>query len=246
MEVPGAPGPEEPVAPAQPVPSSEIQPTSSAVPVTETGSPVSPKRTGLFVLVAALVLVLLAAVVAGPIMFAAISKTSSSSSSTTTLTPARAKITVSIAFVKALLNGDTLAIKAYLRDSVQKAITDAQWKELAAQDTTSEIQYTAPVWSGDTTAVIKLSAADSTGVESTGTLTFKYDETEPLSVVMSADIGGTTEVDTIVVEQSGTDWRIVSISNGSQTTTFDATLIKSMVSTSTASGTTTSSTAATP
>jgi len=233
-EVPEA----EPAAPEQAEVPQAPMADESPVLVTEPVNP-APKRTGLFIVVAAIVLILIACVFAGPVMFAAISK-STSSSSTSTASSSKAKITVTIDFVKALLNGDTLAIKGFLRDEAQKAITEAQWKELAAQDSTSAITYSEIKWSGDTTAVITLDAPDTGAGESTGTLTFRYDETEPLTVVMSAAIGETTEVDSIVLVQQGSTWRVVSISNGSQATTFDAALIKSMVDTSTA--TTTSST----
>jgi hypothetical protein len=217
-------------------------PTPPPAPAPMTESPITPapKRTGLFITVAAVVLILLAFVFAGPTLFAALSKKSGTSSGATSETaPSKAKITVAIEFVKALLNGDTLAIKVFLRDDAQKAITEDQWKELAAQDTTSAIVYSDVTWSGDTTAVMTLKAPDTGSGESTGTLTFRYDDTEPLNVVMSADIGQSTEVDTIVLAQSGTGWRVVSISNGTQTTSFDAALIKSMVDTSTAAPTTT-------
>jgi preprotein translocase subunit SecG len=238
VEVPAAPEP-EPAAPEQAEASLDFRPTPPPAPVTESPIPPAPKRTGLFITVAAIVLILIAFVFAGPTLFAAISKSSGGSSGTTTeAAPSKAKITVTIAFVKALLNGDTLAIKVFLRDDAQKAITEDQWKELAAQDTTSAIAYSDVTWSGDTTAVMTLKAPDTGSGESTGTLTFRYDDTEPLNVVMSADIGQSTEVDTIVLAQAGSGWRVVSISNGSQTTSFDAALIKSMVDTSTAAPTT--------
>jgi hypothetical protein len=236
VEVPAAPEPES-TAPEQTEAPQDFSPTPPLAPEPVTESPITPapKRTGLFITVAAIVLILIAFIFAGPTLFAAISKSSGGSSTTTTTTSAsKAKITVAISFVKALLNGDTLAIKVFLRDEVQQAITEDQWKELAAQDTTSAIVYSDVTWSGDTTAVMTLKAPDTGSGESTGTLTFRTDETEPLNVVMSADIGQSTEVDTIVLAQTGSGWRVVSISNGSQTTSFDAALIKSMVDTSTA------------
>jgi len=233
-EVPGTPEP-EPIMPAQDVAPEPTKPEPSPVMMTE---PPRQSRTGLIVALVAVVLLVGAFVLAGPMLFSLVNK-STNSSSTTTVAPTRAKITVAIDFVKALLNGDTLAIKTFLRDDAQAAISEDQWTELAAQDSTSVITYTPAAWSGDTTAVIKFTAPDTAGADSTGTLTFAYDETEPLTIVMSAVIGETTEVDKVVLAQAGTGLRVVSISNGTQTTTFDAALIKSMVDTSTAAPSTT-------
>jgi hypothetical protein len=228
-EVPGMPEP-EPTMPAQDVAPDQTEPEPPPAMMTE---PPKQSRTGLIVALIAVVVLVGAFVLAGPMLFSLVNKTSGSST-TTTVAPTRGKITVAIDFVKALLNGDTLAIKTFLRDDAQAAISEDQWTELAAQDSTAAITYTPTTWSGDTTAVISFTAPDTAGSESTGTLTFAYDETEPLTIVMSAVIGDTTEVDKVVLVQAGTGWRVVSISNGTQTTTFDAALIKSMVDTSTA------------
>lgn len=230
-EVPGMPEP-EPMMPAQDV-APEPPVAEAPATVTEPAAP-QKSRTGLIVVVGAILLLLVAFVVAGPMLFSLVSKTSGGASSTSTTSPTKAKITVAIGFVKALLNGDTLAIKTFLRDDAQAAISEDQWTELASQDSTTAISYTETKWTGDTTAVVSFTAPDAAGTESTGTLTFAFDETEPLTIVMSAVIGDTTEVDKVVLEAVGTGWRVVSISNGSQTTNFDAALIKSMVDTATA------------
>jgi hypothetical protein len=231
---PAAPASESESVPA-PEPAPTAEPASAPVPMTSAASEpeaLSPrKNTGLIVVVAAIVIVLLAVVFAGPGLYTAVIKKSTPAA--TTATPSKAKITVTIGFVKALLNGDTLAIKGFLPPDVQSAITDAQWAQLASQDTSPVVQFAEPTWSGDSTAVVAIATTDTTG-----TLTFGVDAANPLSIVMQADIGGTTENDTIVLVQAGSDWRVVSISNGSQTTAFDAKLVKSMVSTATAAPTT--------
>jgi hypothetical protein len=226
-------------APAQPVTEAAMEPEAEASaepgetgapmasPVTELDELAPRKNTGLIVVVASIVIVLLAVVFAGPALYTAVIKKSAPAASTASVS--KAKLTVAIGFVKALLNGDTLAIKGFLPPDVQGAITDAQWAQLASQDASAVVQFATPKWSDDTTAVIAIAAQDTTG-----TLTFGLDAAKPLSVVMHADIAGTTEIDTVVLVQVGSDWRVVSISNGTQTTAFDAKLVKSMVSTATA------------
>jgi hypothetical protein len=214
----------EPVPVPEPEPAPEAQPVSAVFEAELLEPP--RKHTGLIVVVASLVLLLAAFVFIGPFLYKAVF--TATSAPTSSVAPSKAKITIAIGFVEALLNGDTLAIKPFLQDNAQKAITDAQWKLLAAQDATPAVTFAAPTWTGDTKADVKLSAQDTTG-----TLTFTIDPAKPLTVLMSADIGGTAEHDTVILVQAGSDWRVLSISNGTDTTTFDATLVKSMVSTDT-------------
>lgn len=205
------PAPSAPETPAYPpVAGEELPPTRS--------------KMGLVVVVASIILLLAAFVIGGPALYSALSK----SSTPTSVSDTKAKVTVATGFVEALLAGDTLAIKSYLPDNVQKAITDAQWQELAAQDSTGGLTFSAAKWSGDTTAVVTLAAQDTTG-----TLRFSVDPVKPLTVVMTADIGGSTEIDTVALVKQGTGYRVVSISNGSETSTFDEALIKSMVASDT-------------
>lgn len=226
-EAEAAPEPELAPEPAPETPAMQAAPVPMPSPVTEVDELSPRKNTGLIVVVAAIVLILIAVVFAGFSLYPALIKRSASS--TTTASVSKAKITVTIGFVKALLNGDTMAIKGFLPPDVQGAITDAQWAQLASQDASPVVQFAEPKWSGDTTAVVAIAAPDTTG-----TLTFGLDAVKPLSVVMQAEIAGTTEIDTVVLVQVGQDWRVVSISNGTETTAFDAKLVKSMVATATA------------
>ena len=233
-EASAEPEPAEPMPPesmpAVPEPAEPPEPRPvdvTSMPMGEMEEPLPRKNTGLIVVVASIVLVLLAVVFAGPALYTAVIKQNAPAASASA--PAKAKITVAIGFVKALLNGDTLAIKGYLPPNVQSAITDAQWADLAAQDSSPSVQFADPKWSGDTTAVVALAAQDATG-----SLTFGLDAAKPLAVVMRAEISGTTEIDTITLVQVGSGWGVVSISNGTETTVFDAKLVQSMVATGTA------------
>jgi hypothetical protein len=183
-------------------------------------------RTGLVVVIAAIVLILAAAVIGGPILFRALQTTGKTG--TVSSAVSKQKIEVGISFVEALLNGETLKIKGHLTDAAQTAITEAQWQELASQDQSAIASFTAPVWSGDTTAVVNLTAQDATG-----TLTFSLDPAKPLVVVLKAELSGSTEMDTLTLVAAGSGWRVLSLSNGTETTNFDAELVKSMVATPT-------------
>lgn len=216
----------EPEAETAVEPTPEPEPVAAA-PVTSLDDLEPPRnRTGLVVVIVAIVLLLIAAVVGIPLVYQAMKATNTPAA--TTSTPSRQKITVGIDFVEALLNGDTLAIKSHLTDTAQKAITDEQWQGLASQDASAIAQFSTPAWSGDSTAVVTLTAQDATG-----TLTFSVDPAKPLSVVLKADLAGSVEMDVLTLVQAGTGWRVVSLSNGTETTKFDAELIKSMITTPT-------------
>jgi hypothetical protein len=189
------------------------------------------RQTGLIVVIASILLVLIAAVFVGPGLYAALVRTEAPK---TAVSVERARITTAIDFVKALLNGQTMDIKVLLPDNVQNAITAEQWAQIASADTTPAVTFSSPAWSGDAKAVVTLSAPDTTG-----TLTFTTPSADATTVTMAADIGGSTELDTIGMVKAGSGWRIVSLANDLETTVFDAALMKSMVETPVVEPTTT-------
>jgi hypothetical protein len=189
------------------------------------------KQTGLIVVIASILLVLIAAVFVGPGLYAALIHTEAPK---VAVSAERTRITTAIDFVKALLNGQTMDIKALLPDDVQNAITAEQWAQIASADTTPVVTFASPVWTGDGKAVVTLSAPDTTG-----TLTFTTPSVDATTVTMAADIGGSTELDTISMLKVGVGWRIVSLANDLETTVFDAALMKSMVATPVVEPTTT-------
>lgn len=181
------------------------------------------KQTGLIVVIASILLVLIAAVFVGPGLYAALIRNEAPK---TAVSSERVRITTAIDFVTALLNGQTMGIKVLLPDNVQNAITAEQWAQIASADTTPAVMFSSPVWTGEGKAVVTLSAPDTTG-----TLTFTTPSADATTVTMAADIGGSTELDTIGMVKAGAGWRIVSLANDLETTVFDAALMKSMVET---------------
>ena len=233
---------EEPVA-AEPV-AAETPPAPPVIPpMPEPATAMQPrKRTGLMVVVGSIALILVLALVFWQPMFDALNKVTSGSPATTTetLSPAKAKVTATIGFVEAYMDQDVLTMKPYLTDEAQAAAPDADWKSTAAQIPTGSVSFTAPVWSGDTTAVLTFSAPDLTsGSETTGTLTFGYAEANPLAVTMLFDSGGSADVITFTLLQSGTTWRVVSESSSGGNGDYDATFVQSIITSATPSDTTT-------
>jgi hypothetical protein len=237
---------EEPMA-AEPV-AAVTPPAPPAPPVALVAEPVTampPRRqTGLIVVVGSIVLVLVLALVFWQPMLDAVKKmTSGSPTATTTeaLSPAKAKVTTTIGFVEAYMDQDVLKMKPYLTDEAQAAAPEADWKATAATIPTGSITFTAPVWSGDTTAVLSFSAPDLTsGTETTGTLAFGYAQAAPLAVTMLFDSGGTSDTVTFTLLQSGTTWRVVSESSSGGGGSYDATFVKSIITAATPAGATTS------
>lgn len=230
---------EEAVTPAEDAATPEPEAAepgkgTAPVPVTAYAAPVDDEleaprpRTGLVIVMASIVLLLIALVAGMLVLYPALQKKAASPAATQA-SVSRAKIETGIGFVKALLNGQTMQIKAFLPDSVQGAISESEWTGIAAQDASAVVSFAPAVWTGDSKAVIALQSQDTTG-----TMTFTINPAKPLAVVMTADIDGSTEVDTVTLVAAGTGWRVVSISNGTDTTVFDDALVKSMVSTDTA------------
>lgn len=240
VEEPAAAAPvEEPVvvAPVAP-PAPPMMP-----PMPEPVTALPPRRqTGLMVVVGTILLILVLAIVFWQPLFDAVTKVTSGKPSVTTetISPAKAKVGATIGFVEAYMNQDVLSLKPYLADEAQAAASDADWKSTAATIPTGSITFTAPVWSSDTTAVLTFSAADvASGSETTGTLSFGYLEAKPLAVTMLFDSGGSADVVTFTLVQSGTTWRIVSEASTGGNGNYDAAFVQSIITTTTASEVTT-------
>jgi hypothetical protein len=187
----------------------------------------APRKTGLIVVVGAALVVFAALVVGAFILAGGIANRSATGLAAKT--PARANITQAMGFTEALMNGETMAIKPFLLDSVQGALTAAQWAEVASQDATAGYAFSQPSWSGDRKAVVPVSTSDSTG-----TLTFMSESSESTAVVVTVDIAGTSQVYTVELIRSAPSWRIVSMTDGVTPLVFDETLVKSLVDTTTA------------
>lgn len=250
-EVKDAVDPEEVVA-AEPAevgaaaePAAVVTPPAPpAPPVAEPVTAMSPrKNTGLIVVVGSIVLILVLALVFWQPMFDAAKKMTSGTPTSTTevVSPAKAKVTATIGFVEAYMDQDVLKMKPFLTDEAQAAALEADWKATAATIPTGSITFTAPVWSGDTTAVLTFSAPDlASGSETTGTLTFGYSDTAPLAVTMLFDSGGSADTVTFTLVQGGTTWRIVSETSSGGGGSYDATFVQSIITSATPSPATTS------
>lgn len=218
---------EEPAAPAEaglPEPSGTEFPPMAPTPMTPQRN-----RTGLVVVVIAILLILGACVATGLLLLPRLQKAGTTGTQAAVTVP-HAKLQTAIGFMEALLNNDTMAIKPFLADSAQNAITLAQWKSIESATTTGSATFTAPVWTDDTKARVTFQNADTTG-----TLTFSLDSTKPNDVTMVGASADASETDSVSLVAAGSAWRVSAItSQGGGTTTFDATFVKSMVATGTA------------
>jgi len=220
-----------PQPPAAPVPTpvtgiggkdADAQPVYPSMPAL----PVTPprNRTGLVVIVVVILLLLCACVLGGPVLFQAVTKTTTATKPTTA-SPTRAKIMATLGFMEALLVGDIKAAKPFLTDAAQKSVDETGWADIASASPTATVAFSAPAWSGDTTAVVTFSNADTSG-----TITFSADTSKPDSVIMNGVSSSGSERDTIALVKEGAEWRIVSLDNGAgDVTTFDAEFVKSML-----------------
>lgn len=227
VEESGAAGPAAASTEATPPAASPMEPADLEPPR---------KQTGLIVVVASMVLLLILAVFAGPPMYDAVNKWLSGKSpvTTETLSPAKAKITATIGFVQAYMDTDVLKLRPFLTDEAQAAATDAQWTATAATLATGAITFNAPVWSGDTTAVVTFSAPDAlTGSETTGTLTFGTTDAQPPTVTMVFDSAGSADEVTFTLLSSGSTWRVVSETSAGGSGNYDAEFVGSIIPTDT-------------
>jgi hypothetical protein len=209
-----AEAPEEPEAPAAP----PAQPAPTL--------PVTPERnrSGLIVIVIAAVLILGACLATGLLIGPAIQKARTAKTATAANTPERAKVLATVGFLKVLFAEDAMAIKPYLVDSAQSAITDAQWKSIASAIPTVAVTVGTPKWSTDTTAVVSLTVAEATGTLTAGAIV----ATDAVSMELSA--GGTTDGAVVSLVKVGAGWRILAVTGSAgDRTVYDAAFVKQML-----------------
>jgi hypothetical protein len=221
----------------EPIAAKEAATPPLAPPVLEPSDALPPrKQTGLIVVVGSIVLILVLALVFWQPMFDAVSKMTAGKPSVTTETvsPAKAKITTTIGFVEAYMDTDVLKLKPYLVDAAQAAATDTDWSIAASQTGTVGYVFTPPVWTGDTTAALTFSVFDPlAGADVTGTLTFGYAETSPLSVSTLLASGASSDIIVFTLVQAASGWRVASFSIAGQEYPLDVEFVSSIVPTST-------------
>ena len=195
----------------------------------EIGSVPPAKRMGLVVVVAALLLLLVAGVAGAMLLVPGFRqtqiKTNAPVVSDATTKP---RIEAAIGVMKALRINDIAAVRPYLVDGAQKAITDAQWLEAASLSEVASATYAPTVWSGDTTA-----AVDYTIDGGTGTMTFAENPTKP-NVVTMTEVGIDGElVYDIEMTAVGTGWRALALTPRTEPFNLDTEFVKSLVETPT-------------
>ena len=182
------------------------------------------KRTRLVVVVAAL-LVLFVAGVAGGMLLQPLFR-SQAVPDRRDASQDKARIEVAVGLMKALRINDLGAVKPFLTDTAQSAITAEQWSQLTSASEIASATFAAAKWSGDTTATI--------GYEidgGTGTMSFAPSPDEPDVVVMT-EVGPDGElVYDIGLVPVGSGWRAVSLTPKAETYPLDADFVRSLIST---------------
>jgi hypothetical protein len=200
---------EAPIAP-EPTPSLESPPTKN--------------RTGLIVVVGALLVLLVAGVAGAALLVPLVGEKTG---------PVEAagdngRIEVAIEFMKtAIVPNNVGAVKPFLTDDAQNAITATQWAEVASStsgDVVAATTFSATTWTKDTTASVGYEA-DGT----TGTMSFAPSPDQPDAVVLT-DVGpdGPIVYD-IALVAAGSGWRVVSYTPRQDKFFLDATWVKSLV-----------------
>jgi hypothetical protein len=204
------PAPVEP-APKEPAPSMDAM---------------SPKRrTGLIVVVGALLLLLIAGVAGAAQLMPLFRSTTGPEERDTTGDNAR--ITFAIEFMeKVIIPNDVAAVKPFLTDDAQNAITAAQWSEVAsmgAESVVASVTFTPAAWTGETTATVGYNVE-----ETTGTMLLAQSPDEPNTVVLT-DIGAEgPQIYDIVLAPAGSGWRVLSYTPRSEKFFLDAAWVESL------------------
>lgn len=200
-------------------------PAGAVVDVIPPLEPLPPaRRTGLIVVVAALLLLLVAGVTGAMLLVPAFR------SGTVAVDPgaatAKARVEAAIGVMKALRINDLAAVRPYLTDSAQKAITDAQWGEAAAASEVASAAFAPTVWSGATTATVgyELDGA-------TGTMTFAPNPGKPNVVTMTEAGPDGDLVYDVALTAVGTSWRAVALTPRTEPFKLDEAFVKSLLET---------------
>lgn len=199
-----------------------VAPVAAAPSPTPSGTLPPSKRTGLVVVVAALLLLLVAGVAGAMLLVPAFR--SEQGRTRTDATTTKARIEAAIGVMKALRVNDLAAVRPFLVDSAQKAITDAQWNEAAAASEVASATFAPIVWSGDTTASV-----DYTIDEGTGTMVFAMSPDKP-DVVTMTETGPDGElVYDVELTAVGTGWRALALTPRAEPFNLDVEFVKSLV-----------------
>jgi hypothetical protein len=181
------------------------------------------KRTGLVVVVAALLLLLVAAVAGVALLKPAFTTTTTAVEKRDT-TKDKARITVAIGVMEALRINDLAAVKPFLTDAAQKAITPEEWTAAAATSEVPTATYSPATWAGDTTATVKYDIEGSAG-----TMTFAPNPTKANVVTMTeSGLDGELIYD-IELVAVGSGWRAVSLTPKAETFLLDEEFVKSLI-----------------
>lgn len=209
------PTPEE-QAPAQgPTPSEPTPPPELTPPR---------RRTGLIVVAGALLLLLVAGVAGAAVLISpAREKTGPGEAAS-----GKARIEAAIEFMKtAIVPNNIGAVKPFLTDDAQNAITASQWAEVAsatAGDVVPTTTFSATEWTNDTTASVSYES-DVT----TGTMLFAPSPDQPDVVVLTDVVPDGPMVYDIALVAAGSDWRVVSYTPRQDKFFLDATWVKSLL-----------------
>lgn len=195
-----------------------------------------PKRTGLIV-VAAAALLLLVAAVAGAMVLTPLARTVSGSQETrgaqsTRDAATKARIETAIGLMEALRVNNLGAVRPFLTDAAQTAITAEQWSEVASTALASGVPsatFSPAKWTDSTTATVDY---DIDG--STGTMSFAPNPTKPDLVTMTESGPDGQLVYDIELAADGTGWRVVALTPMAERYPLDQDFVKSLVDTTSA------------
>lgn len=195
-----------------PIPSPELTPAR--------------KRTGLIVVVGALLLV---AGVAGAAQLIPLARQKVGSSDAANDKP---RIEVAIEFMKkAYLPNDIVASKPFLTDAAQNAITVTQWAEvtsISASGVNTSAVFTPTTWTGDTTATVGYEIQNQDQV-ATGTLLFAPSPYLPGTVVLTWIESEGVLVYDIGMVAEGPAWRVVSFTQQSEPFLLNETWVQELI-----------------
>jgi hypothetical protein len=228
---------------ATPAETAPVQPEAAAV---ATGAPelptppfadelaLPPRRTGLVVFVAAALLLLVAAV-AGALLLAPLARRTfganghDATQSARDAAAGKARMVAAIGLMEALRINDMGAVKPYLSDAAQSAITAEQWSEVASTAVASGVPsatFSPARWAGVTTATVEY---DIDGT--TGTMSFSPNPKKP-NVVTMTESGPDGELAyDIEFVAVGSGWRALSLTPMAETYPLDADFVRSLLDT---------------
>jgi len=196
-----------------------------------------PKRTGLIVVVAAALLLLVAAV-AGAMVLTPLAHTLLGSSdtrdaqSTRDAAAMKARIETAIGLMEALRVNNLGAVRPFLTDKAQTAITAEQWSEVASTALASGVPsatFSPAKWTGSATATVDY-AIDG----ATGTMSFSPNPARPNVVTMTENGPDGQLVYDVELAANGTGWRVVALTPMAERYPLDEDFVKSLVDTTSA------------